>query len=255
MVNANGTRMRPAFIAVHNKGVLDIDIEKLIQVSEYSQWFTSETVSREFIPIAVNSIGQTAYQQFDFEKAFNMHFFAIGQSGSGKTHCLMERICSLQKLRQPIIIFDTSDSFTKESILEKLSANGDEATVQRVKKYIKRHITFHEVEESGLPVDILKLDYSQNRESKIWEIQSIIEAHNANMGVKQKSAVYRAISHMVSENKIDMTVLYELVNSLTRAEILSLSPPMQFQQAAVRGLSIYFSCRCSAIINLIRTSI
>lgn len=26
MVNANGTRMRPAFIAVHNEGVLDIDI-------------------------------------------------------------------------------------------------------------------------------------------------------------------------------------------------------------------------------------
>lgn len=33
------------------------------------------------------------------------------------------------------------------------------------------------------------------------------------MGVKQKSAVYRAISHMVSENKIDMTVLYELLTS------------------------------------------
>lgn len=70
MVNANGTRMRPAFIAVHNEGVLDIDIEKLIQVSEYSQWFTSEMVSQEFIPIAVNGTGQTAYQQFDFEKAF-----------------------------------------------------------------------------------------------------------------------------------------------------------------------------------------
>lgn len=66
MVCANDTRMRPAFIAVHSEGVLDINIQKPIQISRYSQWFTSEMVSREFIPTAVDSIDQMAYQQFDF---------------------------------------------------------------------------------------------------------------------------------------------------------------------------------------------
>ncbi len=212
-VYTNGKSIRPTFIALHSEGILDLDVERLIRENQYSEWFTSDIVSREFIPIMINRIGQTAYQQFDFEKATNMHFFAIGQSGSGKTHCLTERMCSLQKLHHPIIILDTSDSFTKESVLEKLSADGDEAAVQKVRKYIKNHIIFHKIEEKGLPVDILKLDYSQNKESKIREIQSVIESHNSNMGVKQKATVYRAINCMVSENNIDMARLYELLTS------------------------------------------
>lgn len=212
-VHSNGKSLRPAFIAVRNDGELDMDIEQLIQESAYSEWFSFPCSDISLIPIVTNSIGQAAYQKFDFERALNMHFFAIGQSSSGKTHCLTERMCSMQKLHHPIIIFDTSDSFTEEAIFHNLSANGGEIVKKRVGKYIKNHITFHMIEEKGLPVDLLKLNDSTHKESKIRTIQSIFESHRSNMGVKQKAVIYKAVKQIVDKKHIDMHELYNLLTS------------------------------------------
>ncbi|MCM1219996.1 MAG: hypothetical protein NC548_36450 [Lachnospiraceae bacterium] len=192
-VYSDGRSLRPALIAIYYKGILDLDVERLIQENEYSEWFMPKSDDVSLLPVVSNSIGQVAYQKFDLEKAINMHFFAIGQSGSGKTHCLTERMCSLQKFHHPIIIFDTSDSFSESEILEKLSSCGDEIAEKKVRKYIKKRITFHKIEEQGLPVDILKQNLSANTEAKIREVQSIIESHNSKTGVKQKAAIYKAI--------------------------------------------------------------
>ncbi len=80
-----------------------------------------------------------------------MHFFALGKSGSGKTHCLTERMVSMQKLPRPVIVFDTSESFTEEEILEKLSVGCGETAEKKVQAYIAEHITFHRIEEDGIP--------------------------------------------------------------------------------------------------------
>ncbi len=215
-VYSDGKSLRPAFIAVYNKGILDIDVEKMIQESEYSEWFTSESNDTDLLPVVTNSLGQIAYQKFDFEKALNMHFFAIGQSGSGKTHCLTERMCSLQKFRHHIIIFDTSDSFTESEILEKLSSCNDEIdeiAEKKATKYIRNHITFHKIEEHGLPVDILKQNLSANTEAKIREAQSIIESHNAKTGVKQKAVIYKTIKQLAESHSLDMKNIYEAFTS------------------------------------------
>ncbi len=165
------------------------------------------------LSVIANSLGQIAYQKFDFEKAINMHFFAIGQSGSGKTHCLTERMCSLQKFHHPIIIFDTSDSFTENEILEKLSSYGDEIAEKKAMKYIRNRITFHKIEEQGLPVDILKQNLSANTEAKIREVQSIIESHNSNIGVKQKAVIYKTIRQLAESDSLDMPSIYEALTS------------------------------------------
>ena len=204
---------RLSFIAVKRGDILSPESEQIINESKYAEWYACGYKIQNHIPICTNSIGDVSYQIFDFQHKNNMHFFAVGNSSSGKTHCLTERMVSLQKLNYPVIIFDTSDSFTEEEILEKLSVGGDESVVSEVKKYISDNITFHNIEENGIPVNILDLEYSNNKEQKIREIQSVVESHNSNMGVKQKSAIYNAISDIISQNNIDMLSLYKALTS------------------------------------------
>ena len=120
---------------------------------------------------------------------------------------------SLQKLHRPIIVFDTSESFTKEEILEKLSVGCEKSVMEDVKTYISNHITFHHIEEDGIPVDLLKLDDSSNVEDTIRKIESIVESHNTNMGIKQQAVVHAAISDIVQKGNVDMVSLYEALTS------------------------------------------
>ena len=203
----------PALIALKSDRILDSDMELMIEESRYAEWYSTAPAPEHFIPLTENRIGGVSYQVFDEKRKDNMHFFALGKSGSGKTHCLTERMVSLQKLHRPVIVFDTSESFTEEEILEKLSVGCGKTAEQKVRAYIAKHITFHRIEEDGIPVDLLKLGDSGNGEDTIRKIESIVESHNPNMGSKQQAAVHTAISDMIQKGNVDMTSLYEVLTS------------------------------------------
>lgn len=213
VVYSNHRSLRPALIALKSDRILDSDVELMIEESRYAEWYSTATAPKHFIPLTENRIGGVSYQVFDEKRKDNMHFFALGKSGSGKTHCLTERMVSLQKLHRPVIVFDTSESFTEEEILEKLSVGCGETAEKKVQAYIAEHITFHRIEEDGIPVDLLKLGDSGNGEDTIRKIESIVESHNPNMGSKQQAAVHAAISDMIQKGNVDMTSLYEVLTS------------------------------------------
>lgn len=213
VVYSNHRSLRPALIALKSDRILDSDVELMIEESRYAEWYSTATAPKHFIPLTENRIGGVSYQVFDEKRKDNMHFFALGKSGSGKTHCLTERMVSLQKLHRPVIVFDTSESFTEEEILEKLSVGCGETAEKDVRAYIAEHITFHRIEEDGIPVDLLKLDDSGNGEDTIRKIESIVESHNPNMGSKQQAAVHAAISDMIQNGNVDMASLYEVLTS------------------------------------------
>ena len=213
MVYSNHRSLRPALIALKSDRILDSDVELMIEESRYAEWYSTAPAPEHFIPLTENCIGGVSYQVFDEKRKDNMHFFALGKSGSGKTHCLTERMVSLQKLHRPVIVFDTSESFTEEEILEKLSVGCGETAEQDVRAYIAKHITFHHIEEDGIPVDLLKLGDSGNGEDTIRKIESIVESHNPNMGSKQQAAVHAAISDMIQNGNVDMASLYEVLTS------------------------------------------
>lgn len=213
MVYSNHRSLRPALIALKSDRILDSDVELMIEESRYAEWYSTAPAPEHFIPLTENCIGGVSYQVFDEKRKDNMHFFALGKSGSGKTHCLTERMVSLQKLHRPVIVFDTSESFTEEEILEKLSVGCGETAEQDVRAYIAKHITFHRIEEDGIPVDLLKLGDSGNGEDTIRKIESIVESHNPNMGSKQQAAVHAAISDMIQNGNVDMASLYEVLTS------------------------------------------
>lgn len=213
VVYSNHRSLRPALIALKSDRILDSDVELMIEESRYAEWYSTAPAPEHFIPLTENCIGGVSYQVFDEKRKDNMHFFALGKSGSGKTHCLTERMVSLQKLHRPVIVFDTSESFTEEEILEKLSVGCGETAEKKVQAYIAEHITFHRIEEDGIPVDLLKLGDSGNGEDTIRKIESIVESHNPNMGSKQQAAVHAAISDMIQKGNVDMTSLYEVLTS------------------------------------------
>lgn len=213
VVYSHHRSLRPALIALKSDRILDSDVELMIEESRYAEWYSTAPAPEHFIPLTENRIGGVSYQVFDEKRKDNMHFFALGKSGSGKTHCLTERMVSLQKLHRPVIVFDTSESFTEEEILEKLSVGCGETAEKDVRAYIAEHITFHRIEEDGIPVDLLKLGDSGNGEDTIRKIESIVESHNPNMGSKQQAAVHAAISDMVQSGNVDMTSLYEVLTS------------------------------------------
>lgn len=213
VVYSNHRSLRPALIALKSDRILDSDVELMIEESRYAEWYSTAPAPEHFIPLTENRIGGVSYQVFDEKRKDNMHFFALGKSGSGKTHCLTERMVSLQKLHRPVIVFDTSESFTEEEILEKLSVGCGETAEKDVRAYIAEHITFHRIEEDGIPVDLLKLDDSGNGEDTIRKIESIVESHNPNMGSKQQAAVHAAISDMIQKGNVNMTSLYKVLTS------------------------------------------
>lgn len=213
VVYSHHRSLRPALIALKSDRILDSDVELMIEESRYAEWYSTAPAPEHFIPLTENRIGGVSYQVFDEKRKDNMHFFALGKSGSGKTHCLTERMVSLQKLHRPVIVFDTSESFTEEEILEKLSVGCGETAEKDVRAYIAEHITFHRIEEDGIPVDLLKLGDSGNGEDTIRKIESIVESHNPNMGSKQQAAVHAAISDMVQSGNVDMASLYEMLTS------------------------------------------
>lgn len=213
VVYSHHRSLRPALIALKSDRILDSDVELMIEESRYAEWYSTAPAPEHFIPLTENRIGGVSYQVFDEKRKDNMHFFALGKSGSGKSHCLTERMVSLQKLHRPVIVFDTSESFTEEEILEKLSVGCGETAEQDVLAYIAKHITFHRIEEDGIPVDLLKLGDSGNGEDTIRKIESIVESHNPNMGSKQQAAVHAAISDMIQKGNVDMTSLYEVLTS------------------------------------------
>lgn len=213
VVYSHHRSLRPALIALKSDRILDSDVELMIEESRYAEWYSTATAPEHFIPLTENRIGGVSYQVFDEKRKDNMHFFALGKSGSGKTHCLTERMVSLQKLHRPVIVFDTSESFTEEEILEKLSVGCGETAEKEVQAYIAEHITFHRIEEDGIPVDLLKLGDSGNGEDTIRKIESIVESHNPNMGSKQQAAVHAAISDMIQKGNVDMTSLYKVLTS------------------------------------------
>lgn len=213
VVYSHHRSLRPALIALKSDRILDSDVELMIEESRYAEWYSTATAPKHFIPLTENRIGGVSYQVFDEKRKDNMHFFALGKSGSGKTHCLTERMVSLQKLHRPVIVFDTSESFTEEEILEKLSVGCGETAEKDVRAYIAKHITFHRIEEDGIPVDLLKLGDSGNGEDTIRKIESIVESHNPNMGSKQQAAVHATISDMIQKGNVDMTSLYEVLTS------------------------------------------
>ena len=219
-----GESLRVTFIAVKLLEMLNQNVQLKIQAKDCEEWFGEGNSDPNMMPIVVNQMGYEACCKYDFEEKANLHCFITGQSGSGKTHYMTEFVFTLQKAGQLVVVLDTSDSFTKEAIINNLSAGGNETVKKEVKEYVEENVVFWKVEKDGVPVNILNMSNSVPFAEKAV-LRNIVSANNPNMGKKQRAELSRCIDNMLKSNSVSMMDLYEEIMEGEVSDSLS----MQFE--------------------------
>lgn len=218
-VYVDGKQKRMSFIAF-KIDILDDYSQLLVKENGTKEWFSA--VSAKYtVPVCINSFGHYATQDFDYNNYGNPHCFVTGISGSGKTLYLTERMVSLQKLHNRVVVFDTSSSFTRSEIIKKLSVGGNENTQAEVKKYIDENISFYNAEKE-IPVDILKFGSVGSDVKLTRDISAIMMSHIPNMGKKQIATLNSAIAELVEKKHITILDLCEKLLEGTLSDSLSI---------------------------------
>lgn len=128
-------------IALKFKRIVNEDTMQYIESLKTKQYFRDDVHSLKFVPFIQNYLGHTAGQIL--MPASNQHRFITGKSGSGKTVFLIQLLYHLCKAGNRIVVFDANSSFTKKELMKSLP-----------EEFITKHITFHNIEENHVPVNI-----------------------------------------------------------------------------------------------------
>lgn len=204
----HGMSRRYSFIVIEKDAVLDSDIADMLSGIKTSEWFAKNLPTTPVIPIITNQNGFIASQEFAANRQDNLHFFTTGMPGYGKTFHLTERMCSLQKQGIRTVVFDVSGSFTREEIIEKLSADGDDKILKEVENYVDEHITFHNIETEGIPVEPLMLDFSDDITEKKNILFSIIMSHFGSLGKVQEVFIGKLITNLTATDNLSVMNAY-----------------------------------------------
>lgn len=204
----HGMSRRYSFIVIEKDAVLDNDIAERLNGIKTSEWFAKNLPTTPVIPIITNQNGFIASQEFAANRQDNLHFFTTGMPGYGKTFHLTEHMCSLQKQGIRTVVFDISGSFTREEIIEKLSVGGDDNILKEVENYVNEHITFHNIETEGIPVEPLMLDFSDDITEKKNILFSIIMSHFSSLGKVQEVFIGKLITNLIATDNLSVMNAY-----------------------------------------------
>ncbi|MDE6005890.1 MAG: type IV secretion system DNA-binding domain-containing protein, partial [Oscillospiraceae bacterium] len=210
-VLSHGMKRRYAFIAIEKDAVLDNDIADMLSGIKTSEWFAKNLPTTSVIPIITNQNGFIASQEFAANRQDNLHFFTTGMPGYGKTFHLIERMCSLQKQGIRTVVFDVSGSFTREEIIEKLSVGGDDKILKEVENYVNEHITFHNIETEGIPIEPLMLNFSDDITEKKNILFSIIMSHFGSLGKVQEVFIGQLITNLIATDDLSIMNAYDCI--------------------------------------------
>lgn len=144
----------------------------------------------------------------------------------------------MQKKGIRTVIFDTSDSFTKESIIEKLSAGGNCEIYLQVENYVNEHITFHKIESDGIPVEPLKLNYGNYNTTVQNTVSDIVRSHLSKLGCKQTPTLEGKIRKLIESGDLSAVNMYDILTTDYTEDQESL----QLQMSECLSCFIDFEC-------------
>lgn len=207
-VSENRCKKRIPIIEFSVNDILDTDTELMAFECRYAEWFTAKPDIINFIPVITNSVGNLAGQIIDLKKDTNLHYFAAGVSGSGKTHSLTERLASIQKAGFSSVVFDTSNSFDKSSIIEHLAADGNKDVLCTVEQYVDEHFTFISLEDDGIPVEPFKIECDNIKDV----ISAIVTSHyTGTLGSVQSTLLSKKLTAFVESGDYSAANLYDTI--------------------------------------------
>lgn len=129
-------------IAVKYTEIVSSETIKYIDNLSSACYFAEAPVSDKFLPLVQNVFGHQAGQFIISGE--NQHRCITGKSGIGKSVFMTQTMARLALKGERVIVFDSSNSFSETEMRKSLS--GD---------FIDNNITFYDVSNTGLPVDIM----------------------------------------------------------------------------------------------------
>lgn len=199
----DGYSKRIDLVALKYQEIIDLDVQYIIDDSTTKEYFQTQEPDCICIPLLTNHAGNTAYQEIDFQAKANRHIFVTGKSGSGKTVAISQIIASLRNLDEKIVIFDSSDSFTKEELTRNLSED-----------FINNYVAFYNLEIEKLPINPFLFNDTLRKTEIKNRITSILSASFADLTQNQINTLKQAVFETLKkdENSFD---IYSLIDTLS----------------------------------------
>lgn len=193
-----GESIRIDFIAIKYNDILNADVLEMLENSDTISYFTSYAPTSEFLPLLHDNEGKTAGKLICYKDKANQHISVNGKSGSGKTVFLSQLLCGFMNLNHKIVVFDSSDSFTKDELYHNLSSD-----------FVDKYVTFHSVNDDDIPVNIFNLSECKGMPDKKNLITGIISSAINNLSESQCSVLKQKISECISGDSFDICNLMD----------------------------------------------
>lgn len=195
-----GNAKRMDFIAMYAPEVLNAETEEFLKINKHPQFF-SDYLPDTFLPLIQKPNGKVAGMDFQFERSQNCHTFVTGMSGSGKSVFLCQLCYNKMKLGNQVVIFDTDCSFTREALCQNLSEH-----------IVDEYVTFHDIAENGLPVDLFAMPGIVKRVTQKNTIAGILIAGMPSLSDNQISVLKNMIIAALEQNSsFDICDLMEIL--------------------------------------------
>lgn len=152
----------------------------------------AEIPESDFLPMIALPMGETAGRQECFSNNENNHIYITGQSGFGKSFLLSQIVYNSALMGQKVIVFDSSDSFSPEAISNNISS-----------EFLENHVTFHSLEENGIPVDLFNLNGSVTLPQRKNLLSGILSAAASDLSTVQFRTLKTVLSGILSITNSD----------------------------------------------------
>ena len=168
----------------HNRGKLyyiDKEAYLIDPNADHSNFLTLAHTYNEFI------IGKTV----DMCDEENNHIYVTGQSGFGKTFCLSQLGAEYVRLNHRLVIFDSSDSFTKEALYKNLN-----------KEFVDENFTFIDLENDGVPIDLFNIADYDTLPKRKNTLLGIMSASTEKLHVQQIATIKKIVSELLKKDDL-----------------------------------------------------
>lgn len=188
MLEPQGKHIRIYMYSV-SINILDYDIiQKLHNLASEAYLLSdSEKPERDFITFINDGSGRSAGKQVRYRDEENNHVYITGQSGYGKTYLMDQLIAKCSELGHNLVVFDSSDSFTYESLCRNLP-----------KRFVDENIEFIDLDSNGIPVDLFKIDRSVSLPSQKKQLVGILTAGIGELSAPQSNLLRSTLSELLS---------------------------------------------------------
>ena len=136
-----------------------------------------------FVPILSVGASGTAGRVIDENTDAAESLYASGQTRSGKTYFLTQQVLIRAEHGQKVIVFDQTGAFSHDELCKHLSA-----------EQVDEHFAFWNINEQGLPVDLLSMEHCTTLPDKKNRLFSILSVAAKITGEVQGKVLRRRLS-------------------------------------------------------------